>query len=413
MPLGATLREAWRALRAQPLRTGFLVVATAVGITFLVAVVALIEGTDRYVRDVFGREIYGINTVVVRRRPSVQVNEDEARRRAFARRPRLREDDAAYLAARLETPAVVATTFHDATEVEGPRGRRVANVWASGVSASYFRVQQMELAEGRFFSEFEAARGATVAVLGRDVARALFPDGGALDGRVRLDGVPYQVVGVLAPRGSLFGLSLDRAIYVPARSPFGRLRRPQGTVDAILVHTSRPEWLPTVRWEVESWMRLRHRLRPQEPNDFELETADDALAFWTRIANVLRLALPALVAISLVVGGVVILNLMLVTVVERTREIGLRKALGATPRAIVQQFLVEAALVGMFGGLTGVALGLGLAALVRAASPLPVAVPLWALLLGVGLSTLVGLASGWVPARRAAALPPVEALRYE
>lgn len=413
MPLGATLAEAWRALRAQPLRTFFLLLATAVGVTFLVAVVSLVEGMDRYVRDVFGREIYGINTVIVRRRPSIDVDNDEVRRRAYARRPRLREDDAAYVQAKLETPAVVATMFDEAAEVRGPRGRRAGNVWASGVSASYFRVQQMELAQGRFFSEAEAARGEALAVLGRDVAEALFPDGGALGARVHLDGVPYRVVGVLAPRGSLFGLSLDRAIYVPARSPFGRLRRPQGTVDAILVQAAGPEWLSAVRWEVESWMRLRHRLRPNEPNDFELETADEALAFWGRIANVLRLALPALVAISLLVGGVVILNLMLVTVVERTQEIGLRKALGATPRAIVQQFLAEAMLVGLLGGLVGVGLGLGLAALVRAVSPLPAAVAPWSLALGVALSSAVGLASGVLPARRAAALAPVEALRYE
>jgi putative ABC transport system permease protein len=223
----------------------------------------------------------------------------------------------------------------------------------------------------------------------------------------------WGVVGVLEERGSMLGENLDNLAIAPARSPLQTLTSRRGVVSQVVIQAVNPDLLLDAKAEVEGIMRVRRQLRPAELNDFSIETVDETLSFWDRISTILFLALPGLVAISLVVGGIVIMNIMLVSVMERTREIGVRKALGARRRDILTQVIIESATLSTVGAALGVAAGGGLAMLVRALSPLPAAVdPKW-VTLGVALGMTVGIVAGVYPASRASRMDPVEALRYE
>jgi putative ABC transport system permease protein len=407
------VRVALQMIRAHKLRAFFTVLGTVVGVTFLIAVVTLIQGMDSYMREDFASQVYGYNTVVVRRTPSVQIDPNVETRRAWQRRPRLSFDDAAWLERQIETPGVLSLSTERAGQVDGPRGRKLEGVRLVGASASYFRIRDMGTEAGRAFSEQEAERGVPVAVLGREVAQRLFEGTNPIEQTVRIRGFPYRVVGVLEEQGSLFGFSLDNVVIAPARSPLNGTVNGYNVAGEINFKVPEDRLLAPAMAEIEGLMRIRHRLRPGEPNSFEVETAEASLAFWARISQIMLVALPGLVGISLVVGAVVIMNIMLVSVTERTREIGLRKSLGARRRDIRLQFLIEAGTLSGLGGLVGILLGVGLAALVSAVSPIPAQVAPWsiglALLLGVG----VGLLAGVYPATRAAKLDPITALRSE
>jgi putative ABC transport system permease protein len=289
----------------------------------------------------------------------------------------------------------------------------VTGVLISGASSEVFEVRDLQVERGRPFTPQEAERGVPVIVLGSQTAEVIFESADPLGRSVRIEGFPYRVVGVLASKGSLFGQSLDNLAVAPARSPIQSITNPHGIVDQIVIQTLDPARLLEAKAEVEGIMRVRRRLRPAEASDFALETVDETLSFWDRISRILFLALPGLVAISLVVGGIVIMNIMLVSVMERTREIGVRKALGARRRDIMTQVIVESATLSTAGAILGVAAGGGLATLVAALSPLPAAVdPKW-VSLGVALGMTVGIAAGVYPAAQASKLDPVDALRHE
>jgi putative ABC transport system permease protein len=218
---------------------------------------------------------------------------------------------------------------------------------------------------------------------------------------------------VAAPQGSVFGESLDKFVIAPYTSPMKRLVNPHKIVDGIIVKTDDDPSMKAAMGEVESLMRTRRHLRPGQENNFHLETADDVLSFWGKIAAVLYLALPMLVGISLVVGGIVIMNIMLMAVAERTREIGVRKALGARRRDILRQFVVEAATLSTSGAMLGILTGIALAKLVDAVWGLPAQITPLSILGGVALGVGVGVIFGVYPANRAAKLDPIAALRFE
>lgn len=271
----------------------------------------------------------------------------------------------------------------------------------------------MEVDEGRPFSDQEAEQGAQVVVIGRDVADTLFPERSALHQSVRIRGTPFRVIGVLERQGALFGMSMDNQAIAPARSSLNGWAAPRNRAGEIAVRVADASLVPPAMAEVEGWMRVRRGLRPTEATNFEVETADESLAFWNTFSQIMLVALPGLVGISLVVGGVVIMNIMLVSVSERTREIGLRKSLGARRRDVMRQFLIEAGVLSGLGGLIGVGAGIGLAGLVAAVSPVPAQVAPWAVALGLGLGVGVGVAAGAYPAYRASRLDPIEALRSD
>ncbi len=404
---------AFTQIRTEKLKSFFALLGVIIGVMFLIVVVSVVEGMDRYIKEDFASQIYGLNTITITRRPSVQINTSEAEWREWSRRRSLRFEDADAVRRELLIPAQVGVESVTGGQLEGDNGRKVENVMIAGASPELFQVRNLKVERGRPFTLQENERGVPVVVLGKSTAEVLFEGLDPLGRSVRIRGFPYRIIGVLEEQGSIFGMSLDNRAIAPARSPIQNVVNPRGVVDNIVIQTLDPAELRPAMMEIEAIMRVRNRLRPSEANDFELETAEDSLGFWERISTILFMALPGLVGISLVVGGIVIMNIMLVSVMERTREIGVRKAIGARRRDILIQVIIESATLSGTGAFLGVLVGVGLTWMVGALSPLPAAVaPEW-VSLGVVLGVAVGMIAGVYPAARAARLDPVDALRYE
>ncbi len=404
---------AMQQLRSEKLKSFFSLIGVILGVMFLIVVVTIIEGLDRYVREEVTSQVFGVSTVTLRRWPEVDINSDEERWRRRMRAPRLRYEDAEAIRARLTIPARIAIQSNSGGTAVADNGRTATGVQLIGASPEIFPIRNLNIDRGRAFTEQEAAAGTPVLVLGFETSEVLFEDLDPIGHTVRLRGFPYRVIGVLEERGSLFGMSLDNFAVAPHQSPIQAVLNPPGIVDEVIIQTVNPDRLLEAQMEAEGIMRTRRLLRPSEANNFALETADDAISFWDNISRILFTALPGLVAISLVVGGIVIMNIMLVSVMERTREIGVRKALGARRRDILAQVLIESATLSTMGAILGVLAGIGIATLVASLSPMPAAVSAKWIALGVALGMSVGIAAGVYPASQASKLDPVDALRYE
>jgi putative ABC transport system permease protein len=343
----------------------------------------------------------------------VSINTSREEQRARARRPRLTIADAEDLRARLTVPVRVTVESGAGGSAVGDNGRAVSGVQILGAWPETFEIRDLEITSGRPFTPQESESGTPVIVIGSETAELVFPGLDPVGRSIRVAGLPYRIIGVMAERGSLFGESLDNQVIAPVRSAIQAITAPRGYIDEIIIQAIDPDQLRDAQMEAEGIMRVRRKLRPAEEADFSLETADEAISFWNNISRILFTALPMLVSIALVVGGIVIMNIMLVSVMQRTREVGVRMALGARRRDIVTQFLVEATTLSGVGAVIGVLIGLVLTWIVRTASPLPAAVALHWVVLGVLLGLAVGIGAGVYPALRASRLDPVVALRHE
>jgi len=414
MHLWEGVRLAFQQIRSEKLKSMFSLLGVILGVMFLIVVVTVVEGLDRYVREDFTSQVFGVNTVTLRRWQQVNINTSREEWRARNRRPFLTSDDADAIRAQLSVPARVAVESTTGSSVVGDNGRTATGVQIMGASPEIFAIRDLDMREGRAFTVQESEAGRPVIVIGSETAERVFEGLEPVGRSLRVRGFPYRVVGVLEERGSLFGQSLDNIVVAPARSPVRSITAPRrGAVEDIIIQVIDPDRLREAQMEVEGLMRARHRLRPFEDADFSLETADEAISFWNNISRMLFTALPMLVSISLVVGGIVIMNIMLVSVMERTREIGVRKALGARRRDILAQVLIECTTLSTVGAAFGVAAGLGIAEIIAAVSIMPAAVSARWIALGVGLGLTVGIVAGVYPAARASKLDPVDALRYE
>ncbi len=412
MQFAEGVRLALYQLWTEKLKSFFSLLGVIVGVMFLIVVVSVVEGMDRYIREDLSSVIYGVNTVTVRRQ-SNDLSLEGSNTRARERRPRITYEDWQAIRDQITIPARVGAESDTGGQVVADNGRMVENVQIFAVSSEIMQIRAWVVEKGRSFSPQEAERGTAVVILGTDTAELLFEDLDPIGRRVRIRGFPYRVVGVLEEQGSLFGFSMDNRVIAPAQSPIQAVTNARGFVDQVVVQAIEADQLRALQSEVEGIMRARNRLRPSQENNFTVETADEALSFWDRISRILFLALPGLVAISLVVGGIVIMNIMLVSVMERTREIGVRKAVGARRRDILSQVLIESITLSGVGAVLGVSIGVGLTYLVAAFSPLPAAIDGKWIALGVSLGVVVGIVSGVYPASQASKLLPVDALRHE
>jgi putative ABC transport system permease protein len=414
MPLLEAIRLALQAIAGAKLRSFFTLLGVIVSVGFLVAVVAIIQGMNAYVRENITDAVIGTNSFQVRRSPiTVGLLSDEDIKR-IRKRPLISLDDA--LAVERALPEAEAVAFQSGwptpASTAAYRNRSIRDVLVFGITPPYQIVRDYRFTAGEPLNDRDVIERRPVVALGFGIADSLFgrPER-AIGKKIRIGGREMTVKGVVAKKGRVLGQSFDGFVLMPYstfKSIYGRRRT---TVVAVKMRAGTDIELGMRR--AEEAMRVAHRLRPGEDNDFAIDKADALVAFWRNLTGVLFKVVPTVVGIGIVVGGIVIMNIMLMSVTERTHEIGLRKSIGATRADILQQFLIEAIVLSTIGGLLGVLAGWGLAALVSTATPLPAKITLWSVALAMALGAGAGIIFGVYPARRAARLDPIAALNAE
>jgi putative ABC transport system permease protein len=414
VPFIEAIRLALQQIWVQKLKSFFTLLGVMIGVTFLIAVVSIVGGMSRYMTDQLVGKIMAVNSFELRHRPNINLGDhDENYYRELRRRPRIKESDIEPVTSALPEGVLWAAVGYDRMAASSRYVAKPRQLTAYTATDDYFTIKRMAPVRGRLFSKQEYERGMPVIVIGQDVADYFFPGLDPVGRELTIRGLPYQIVGLMEKQGSAFGISFDKYVVAPHKSPLNRFVNAHGVIDAIMIQTPSREGMLGSMEIVRQVMRGRHGLRPSQRDDFELETSDSALEFWNKIKSYLVIAGVALPAIGLVVGAIVIMNIMLVAVAERTREIGIRKSLGARRRDIMSQFLVESATLSTVGAALGVATGFAFAKLIASVTPLPAAVELWSVFLGVGIGAGVGIIAGAYPASRASRLDPITALRAE
>ena len=388
------------------LRSFMTVLGNIVAVSSIVTVVSLIQGMNAMVSSAIVSDV-GADAFVIQRRPPVRNFEDEERTR---NNPAITLAEAR--AVRTFSPAIASvaaqTNRRDAVTY---RDQVVEGVEIQGVTEDYINFASFDAERGRMMSPSEVQRSRPVVLLGADASEGLFGEIGPLDKEVRIGGVGFRVVGVSARKGAVFGNSQDAFAVIP----LGAFLKIFGTRPslALMVKPVSPAALPLAMDDATVALRVYRRLKAREPDNFGIFTSDTLLGLYRQATTGIFAVLVGVVALSLVVGGIVIMNIMLMVVSERTREIGLRKALGARRRDIMSQVLTESVTLSTVGGLAGIALGFLLAQVIAAVSPLPARLEPWSIVAGIGVTAAVGLFFGLYPAARAARLNPIDALRRE
>jgi putative ABC transport system permease protein len=414
MTFREALRLALQSILGSKLRSFFTLLGIIVSVGFLVAVVAIIQGMNAYVKENITGAVIGTNAFQVRRTPVSLGLMDDDEVRAIAKRPLVSTEDAEVVRRALPDAEAVAfqsgwpTPTSDLTY----RNQRIGDVLVFGITPAYQIVRDYVFATGQPMSDPDVEGRRMVAIVGFDVADKLFGDPERAVGKaIRITGREFVIKGVVAKKGKVLGQSFDGFALIPYSTFESIYGRRKTTVVSVKMRDA--EEVEPAMLRAQEAMRLAHKLRPGEPDDFTVDKADALVAFWKSLTRILFTIIPAVVCIGIVVGGIVIMNIMLMTVNERTREIGVRKSLGATRRDIRRQFLVEAATLSCFGGILGVIAGWSLALLVSTVTPMPARVTLWSISVALVLGVGTGLVFGVYPASRAARLDPITALRAE
>ena len=397
---------ALQAVWANKLRSFMTVLGNIVAVTSIVTVVSLIQGMNAMVTNVILTDVGG-DTFVVQRRPPIRTDEEDERTR---NNPLITLEEREVI--RAFSPAVasvMAQASRGATVGYGTQ--ELDNIQVQGVTGEYLNFSTFNAERGRMMSATEVARSQPVTLIGWDVADRLFGDTNPLDKTIRIAGIPFRVVGVSERKGAFFGQSQDGFAVIPLGA-YERLFGARQSLQLVVKPVS-PDVLQKAIDDATVALRVKRRLKPSQPDNFGIFTSATILGLYERATTGIFGVLVGVVALSLVVGGIVIMNIMLMVVSERTREIGLRKALGAKRRDIMSQVLTESVTLSVLGGVVGIALGFGLSLLIAAFTPVPAGLELWSVVVALVITGAVGLFFGAYPASRAAALAPIEALRRE
>ena len=412
------LQIALRSLRANKLRSGMTLLGMVIGVWAITSMQGVVTGFDRAMEQELGA--LGSETFVVQKFPAVQVGFGHGRHQYY-RRKNLTYGDARYL-------QTISTNIRAATAVVETRGKVIKykdkktspSVKVIGTMSDYLSTQAVDLGGGRFLTEDDVIHTRQVAIIGRDVAAELFPFMDPLDQRILVGERGFLVVGVLDQAATTFEESPDNIVIIPITTYIkvftssGRrgMGRDMGST-SLYVRAWDVDHLDPAIDETIAALRVRRKVSPGDENDFELETAESIMSTMLDFTRYIRLAAIGIAGISLLVAGIGIMNIMLVSVMERTKEIGTRKAVGAQRRDILFQFLIEAVLLSECGAVLGILLGVGTALALSPVLNMEARVPLWAILAALGYCSAIGIFFGLYPANKASKLDPIEALRYE
>ncbi|MDQ7064054.1 MAG: ABC transporter permease [candidate division KSB1 bacterium] len=404
-----SIRIALQALWANKLRSLLTILTVVISIMSIIAVVSILDGMDYYVKEKIANQ--GSNVFSIKRINEWEIFTDFDKFLESLKNPNLTLEDLNMLREELTLAEFTDAEINLSARISYRR-RMAEDVQIRGRTEEYSAIGDFPLAAGRHLSYFDVQQRRMVCVLGWDVAQSLFQEEDPLGKTVKINHRHYTVVGVCEKKPSILGQNQNNFAFIPITTffkQFGQRRRSL----VISVRTASMETFQQAQEQARMLMRIRHRLRPTQDDDFYITTSEQLVSLWEAISKALFGSLLGIVSITLVVGGIIIMNVMLVAVTERTREIGIRKAIGAKRRHIVYQFIIESTTLTMVGGIIGIVLGFTAANLIAALSPLPYRIAMWSIALAIVLTFLVGLSFGVYPALKAARLDPVEALRYE
>ena len=401
-----TVRLAVDALRAHKLRSFLTLLGVILAVTTLVVVMSVVSGMNFYVADRIAN--LGANVFIVDRFGIITSQDAWVKAQ---KRPLVTMEDYERLRDNMKTSSAVAALDDHTVNIRSGN-EKLENTDVMGVSANYADVRNINVAHGRFITESDDAHRAEAVFIGSDVAAKLFPNVDPVGKLIRAETHEYQVIGVAEPIGSAFGQSQDNFMIMPIHTFEKELHRPRDWV-AIFVQAPNAEMMSATEDEARMLLRAWRHLPYDTPDNFAILGSDSIMKLWHDLTGTLESVAVSLVSVFLVVGGIVIMNIMLASVTERTREIGIRRSLGARKKHILLQFMTESAVLAAIGGLIGVLVAYGLVNLVKATTDIPVKTSLAAVILSLSVSAAVGLFFGIYPATRAAKLDPIEALRAE
>jgi putative ABC transport system permease protein len=406
VPLREPVGVALETLRAHKMRSFLMLLGIILSVSTLIVVIALISGVDHYIADRVAN--LGSNVFLLSRFPIITDVEEFVK--ANRRNKKVTWDDYESLRENMKLPLRIGVELRTGGKVRvGSQSINDSNI--RGVTANMSDIDVETPADGRYISEGDDQSRAMVTMIGNDLATKLFPNVDPIGREILINGRPFQVVGVAKSIGTVLGQSQDNFAYIPIQTYF----KIYGAYEGIWINIQArgPEWMERTQDEARVLMRARRHLSPNEKDNFGIFDSATLMELWKNLTGVIATAMVGVVSVFLVIGGVVIMNVMLATVTERTREIGIRKALGARRRDILLQFLVEAAVMAAVGGAIGVTVAYAIAGLTTATTSVPMSVPFTAVLLAEIISAAVGVFFGVYPAKKAAGLQPIEALRQE
>ena len=401
-----SVRLALASIWANKLRSMLTLLGNIVAVSSIITVVALITGVNAAVTDAIVSDL-GADSFTIQRMGITQ-NEDEFER--MRNNPLVTVHDAAAVKRFSTSVAAIMAQAQTSTRV-AYRDEELETLQVQGVSDQYLEFATFDAERGRMITPTEIRRKRLVTLIGWGTADRLFGGADPLDKTIKIAGVPFTVVGISKKKGSAFGQSMDEFAVIPLGA-YQRLFGARQSL-ALMVKPRDATLASYAKDEARVALRVERGLKAKEPDNFGIVASDSVLGIFQQATAGIAVLLVGIVGLSLLVGGIVIMNIMLMVVSERTREIGLRKALGAKRRDIMSQVLTESITLSVVGGIIGIALGALFSTIISSLTPVPSAVELWSVALGVIITAAVGLFFGWIPARRAAMLDPIEALRRE